>query len=78
MSQTLIFAGSVCWGKIIGFNIKIPQAVAKLAQMEKVRIKTYNIIYHLLEDIQKESSDLLERISKKKFWDEPKSLLSLE
>jgi len=46
--------------KIIGFNVKIPTLVAKLAQMEKVKIKTYTVIYHLLEDVQKEVLKLIE------------------
>lgn len=37
--------------RIIGFNIKIPVSVSKLAEVEKVRIDTYKIIYELLKDL---------------------------
>jgi len=36
---------------IIGFNVKIPPAVEKLAQTEKVIVRTYNIIYELLNEL---------------------------
>jgi len=37
---------------IFGFNIKVSGQIAKLAQTEKVKIKTYEIIYDLLKDIE--------------------------
>jgi translation initiation factor IF-2 len=43
---------------IIGFNIKPGSEVLKLAATEKVKIKTYSIIYELLDEI-KEVSELL-------------------
>jgi translation initiation factor IF-2 len=36
---------------VIGFNVKISPSVAKSAETEKVKIKTYQIIYELLEEI---------------------------
>ncbi len=36
---------------VIGFNTSAPAAVKKLANIEKVRMKTYNIIYELLDQI---------------------------
>lgn len=36
---------------IIGFNVKVSAAALKLAQEEKVPLKTYTIIYELLEEI---------------------------
>lgn len=36
---------------VIGFNVKISAAAAKLAQTEKVIIRSYNLIYKLLEEI---------------------------
>lgn len=45
---------------IIGFNIRIPLEVKKLAEMEKVKIKTYDVIYQLLEDLQGEVLKMLE------------------
>jgi translation initiation factor IF-2 len=45
---------------IIGFNVKVSIDVKKLAQMEKVKIKTYDVIYHLLEDLQGQILKILE------------------
>lgn len=45
---------------IIAFNVKTPAAVKKLAEIEKVKIKTYNVIYKLLEDIEKRVLKILE------------------
>jgi len=45
---------------IIGFNVKIPNEVKKLAQMEKVKIKKYEVIYTLLEELQGEILKMLE------------------
>ncbi len=45
---------------ILGFNVKLTNSVKKLAETEKVTIKTYNIIYELLEFIEKKVLRLLE------------------
>lgn len=39
-------------GIVLGFKVKAPSSVAKLAQTEKVVIKTYEIIYDLLKDLE--------------------------
>ncbi len=39
--------------RIIGFNVRVPSSVEKLAEIEGVSIKTYRIIYELLGDIEK-------------------------
>lgn len=36
---------------VVGFNVKCPPAVAKLAQMEKVIYRIYTIIYELLDEM---------------------------
>lgn len=36
---------------VVGFNVKCPGAVSKLAQTEKVVYRTYNIIYELLDEL---------------------------
>ena len=46
--------------QLIGFHVQIPVQVKKLAAMEKVKIKTYEVIYRLLEDIQKQVLQMLE------------------
>lgn len=46
--------------KIVAFNVKIPASVAKLAGQEKVLIKSYQVIYELLEDLEKRVLKMLE------------------
>jgi translation initiation factor IF-2 len=36
---------------VVGFNVKVSGSVAKLAETEKVKIKTYKIIYELLDEV---------------------------
>lgn len=45
---------------VIGFNVKVASNAQKLADNEHVLIRTYNIIYELLEDIEEVVSTLLE------------------
>ena len=38
---------------LIGFNVRAPQKILALAKQERIEIKLYNVIYHLIEDIEK-------------------------
>ena len=44
---------------VLGFNVQIENAAAKLAKTERVSIRTYDIIYRLLEDIEKALKGML-------------------
>ncbi|MBM3208975.1 translation initiation factor IF-2 [Candidatus Shapirobacteria bacterium] len=46
--------------QILGFNLKIPTEVAKLAKIEGVRVKTFAIIYDLLKELENQVLKLLE------------------
>ena len=46
--------------RIIGFHVRIPRSVVKLAEMEEVKIETFDIIYHLLEKLQERVLKLTE------------------
>ena len=46
--------------QILAFNVKTPISVKKLAKTEKVKTKTYNIIYKLLEDLENQTLKILE------------------
>jgi len=46
--------------QVVGFNVKASGTVEKLAESEGVEIKTYQIIYELLEDLEKKVLKLLE------------------
>ncbi|MDD5146931.1 MAG: GTP-binding protein [Candidatus Daviesbacteria bacterium] len=45
---------------VIGFNVKVVPTAAKLAETEHVLVRTYNIIYELLDDIEEVVQTLLE------------------
>jgi translation initiation factor IF-2 len=45
---------------IIGFRVKVPTNISNLANRNKVKIKTYEVIYELFEDIKKQAGKLLE------------------
>lgn len=58
----IFLAGSSSSSKaiIIGFNVSLPKNLAALARREKIIVKTYNIIYRLLEEIQEAAEDIFE------------------
>ncbi len=45
---------------VIGFNVKVAPTAQKMAENEHVLIRTYNIIYELLEDVEEVVKTLLE------------------
>lgn len=45
---------------IIGFNVKADAAAKRLAETERISIRLYNIIYRLIEDVEKALKGLLE------------------
>ena len=48
-----ILLASTAGAVILGFNVKAPQKILAMAKMEKVEIRLYTVIYHLVEDIEK-------------------------
>jgi len=51
---------------VIGFNVRPDSNASEIAEREKVEIRTYNIIYELISDIQKAMEGLLEPTFKEK------------
>lgn len=45
--------------KLIAFNVRTPTRVKKLAEVEKVKITSYRLIYELLEEIKKDQEKIL-------------------
>lgn len=45
---------------IISFHTKVPKQVKELARRQGIRIKSYDVIYQLIEDLQKQQLKLLE------------------
>jgi len=48
-----ILLASTANAVIFGFNVKAPNKVLALAKRESIEIKLYNVIYHLIEDVDK-------------------------
>jgi translation initiation factor IF-2 len=53
VTESDILLASTSGAIIIGFNVKTPQKLMALAKRENVEIKLYNVIYHLMEDMEK-------------------------
>lgn len=60
ITESNVLLADTVKAEIVGFNVKIPGVVQKLAETEGVKIKTYQIIYDLLEDIEKKVLRILE------------------
>lgn len=45
---------------IVAFSIKVPKKIQNLAKQMDVKLKSYDVIYHLLEDLQKQMLKILE------------------
>lgn len=60
INESDVLLASTTKAEIIGFNVKVGEAIKKLAQSEGVVIKTYQIIYELLEDIEKRVLKMIE------------------
>jgi translation initiation factor IF-2 len=60
VNESDVLLAQTTGAQIIAFNVKTPSAVKKLAAMETIEIKTYNIIYKLLEDLEKRVLKILE------------------
>lgn len=51
---------------VVGFNVKCPPAVAKLAQTEKVVFRIYTIIYELLDELSEVVSGMKEVLTQER------------
>ncbi len=54
----ILLAGSTS-AMIFSFRVNVSKQVKKLAEFEGIKIKSYEIIYHLLEDMEKKALKLL-------------------
>jgi len=58
ISDSDILRGKATGAVVIGFNVKIPGSVKKVAQNEHVLVNSYQVIYLLLEELAEASKDL--------------------
>lgn len=61
ITETDVLKAEATGSKILGFHVKPATMVADLARDKEVEIKYYEVIYHLIEDIQKEIKSLKEK-----------------
>lgn len=61
ITETDVLKAEATSSKILGFHVKPATMVADLARDKEVEIKYYEVIYHLIEDIQKEIISLKEK-----------------
>ncbi len=66
ITKSDIFLAKVSKAIVIGFNISVNKQIESIAKDEKVVIKTYNIIYKLLEELHEVSDLMKERENKEK------------
>ena len=62
VSETDVHLASASKAIIIAFNVKVDAAALRLASIEKVDIRSYTVIYKLLEDIEAALQGLLEPV----------------
>ncbi len=53
ISESDVLLASTAKAMILGFNVKAPQKALVLAKRDGIDIRLYNVIYHLIEDMQK-------------------------
>ncbi|MDA1316483.1 MAG: translation initiation factor IF-2 [bacterium] len=61
-----VFLAKTTKAIVIGFSVKVIKDVTELAKQEKVIIKTYNIIYELLEELEEVSDIMQEKKEREK------------
>jgi len=66
VNRSDIFLAKTVKGIVIGFAVNVPPDAFTLAKQEKVIIKTYQIIYELLEELKEVSEILKEKEQKEK------------
>lgn len=59
ITESDIYYAATTKSLVIGFNIKIPAKVQRLAESEKVVVRVYAVIYELLEEIEEAVAELV-------------------
>ncbi len=66
ISESDVMMAAASGGIVVGFNADAPLAVAKTAEREGVKIKQYDIIYKLLEDLELLLKGLIEPVEEER------------
>lgn len=67
INKSDIFLGKTTGAIVIGFNVTATKDVEELARQEKVIIKTYNIIYNLIEELEEVAQVMQEKEEQQKY-----------
>jgi translation initiation factor IF-2 len=59
ISESDIQLAAACEGHVIGFNVKADKRIQQQASMSNVPVKSYNVIYKLLDDVKSSLCDML-------------------
>lgn len=65
ISENDIMLAAASDAVVIGFNVGPDSSAKRMAEIENVSVRKYNIIYHLLDDIKKALQGMLDPIEKK-------------
>lgn len=65
ITQSDVFLAKTSQAPILGFNVNLLPEIRKLAQNEGVKIKIYDVIYKLLEEVE-EIAEFLKEVKKEK------------
>lgn len=68
INKSDVFLAKTTKAIISGFSIHVDSEVVELAKQEKVIIKTYNLIYELLEELEEVSDLLKEKEQEEKYY----------
>jgi translation initiation factor IF-2 len=60
VTESDVMLAKATGAQVMGFGVEVPGSVARLAEVEKVRVKTYRIIYELLEEIEEQVKYLVD------------------
>lgn len=66
ITETDVMLATASQAIIIGFNVRPMSSAKKLAEKNKIEIRTYRIIYEIIEDVKKAISGLMEPDYKEK------------
>ncbi|MDH7512597.1 MAG: translation initiation factor IF-2 [Clostridiales bacterium] len=64
ITESDVLLASASRAIILGYNVKPSQKIMELAKQENVEIRSYNIIYQLIEDIRRALAGMLEPVRK--------------
>jgi translation initiation factor IF-2 len=64
ITESDVILASASNAVIIGYNIKPSPRILEMAKREDVEVRSYDIIYHLTEDIRKALAGMLEPVAK--------------